>query len=366
MVTDTSDTPSYSISMHKNQWILFWISAINISLSGSDSLVGKEPASSIVPVQNWQLEFQKVEKGNPVLGPLSNTSWTCPIRNEEIYWEEKDVFNPAAVVKDNKVYLLYRAEDKVGSLAGTSRIGLAWSDDGIHFSNRLPEPVLYPQPDNNIQFEWEGGCEDPRVVESPDGTYVMTYTAYDGTARLCVATSKDLLTWEKHGPAFADAFGQSYINAWTKSGSIVVQPEPNGRLVATKINGTYWMYWGEYHIYAATSDDLIRWTPILGGEKGYYRGRPDHQDFPVHAMKPKSLLRPRKGKFDSQLVEPGPPAILRDDGILFIYNSKNHVCEDEPGGVCPKGVADTKLAPGTYSAGQVLFSRTNPTQVIAR
>jgi hypothetical protein len=78
------------------------------------------------------------------------------------------------------------------------------------------------------------------------------------------------------------------------------------------------------------------------------------------------VLRPRRGKFDSNLVEPGPPAILRDDGILFIYNSKNVICENEVNSVCVNGESDTELAPGTYSAGQALFSRTDPTQLLRR
>jgi predicted GH43/DUF377 family glycosyl hydrolase len=81
-----------------------------------------------------------------------------------VKWEGKDVFNPAAVVKDDKVYMLYRAEDFVGKHKGTSRLGLAISEDGLHF-NRLPEPVFYPDNDKMKEFEWEGGCEDPRIVE---------------------------------------------------------------------------------------------------------------------------------------------------------------------------------------------------------
>ena len=50
---------------------------------------------------------------NPVLGPNGSTSFRCPIRKKEVRWEEKDVFNPAAVVKDGQVFLLYRAEDTV-------------------------------------------------------------------------------------------------------------------------------------------------------------------------------------------------------------------------------------------------------------
>jgi beta-1,2-mannosidase len=255
----------------------------------------------------------------------------------------------------------------VGSLAGTSRIGIAWSEDGINFRHRLATPVLFPAIDKFNKYEWEGGCEDPRVVEMPAGGYVMTYTSYDGTARLSVATSSDLFTWTKHGPAFGKALGGSYINAWTKSGSIVVEPQPDGRLVAVKINGSYWMYWGENDLHAATSNDLINWVPVMTDHPdAVYRGRPDHQDMPTNAKKPLSVLRPRKGMFDSELVEPGPPAILRPDGILFVYNSKNKACHGSPGQVCPPGEADSQLAPGTYSAGQVLFSREDPTVVLRR
>jgi hypothetical protein len=48
-----------------------------------------------------------------VLGPVEETTFKCPVRRKDVNWEAKDVFNPAAVVKDNKVYLLYRAEDRV-------------------------------------------------------------------------------------------------------------------------------------------------------------------------------------------------------------------------------------------------------------
>ena len=51
------------------------------------------------------------------------------------------------------------------------------------------------------------------------------------------------------------------------------------RLVAARINGQYYMYWGENSIYAATSEDLLSWTPLLAdpGDRRTpeYRGRPD-------------------------------------------------------------------------------------------
>ncbi len=88
--------------------------------------------------------------------------------------------------------MLYRAQDKIGLPGGTSRIGLAVSNNGLHFT-RFPTPVLYPDNDAYKQLEWQGGCEDPRIVEDEHGTYYMLYTAYDGkTARLLVASSNDL------------------------------------------------------------------------------------------------------------------------------------------------------------------------------
>ena len=62
-------------------------------------------------------------------------------------------------------------------------------------------------------------------METADGRYVLTYTSYDGkTARLCIATSTDLVTWTKHGPAFARAGGGRYRDLWSKSGAIVCEP----------------------------------------------------------------------------------------------------------------------------------------------
>jgi len=74
----------------------------------------------------------------------------------------------------------------------TSRIGLAVSTDGVHFT-KFPTPVLYPDSTEYMQWDWPGGCEDPRIVEKKDGTYVMMYTSWNNdVARLSVATSADL------------------------------------------------------------------------------------------------------------------------------------------------------------------------------
>jgi predicted GH43/DUF377 family glycosyl hydrolase len=171
------------------------------------------------------------------------------------------------------------------------------------------------------------------VVEREDGEYILTYTAYDGTtARLMIATSDDLIHWTKHGTALEG----KYKNAWSKSGAIVAV-QVDERIVAQKIDGKYWMYFGDTDLYMATSDDLLHWQPLEENGK----------------LKP--VLQPRAGYFDSRLVESGPYALLRDEGILLIYNSMNH-----------DSIGDPEIPKGAYCAGQALFDKNAPDKVIKR
>ncbi|WP_016777231.1 glycoside hydrolase family 130 protein [Anaerophaga thermohalophila] len=294
--------------------------------------------------------FTKNVEINPCLLPSDSLEFFCPIREAVVNWEEKDVFNPASAVKGDTVFLLYRAEDSIGKYNGTSRIGLAYSLDGYKFRKK-PEPVLYPDNDEFKRYEWEGGCEDPRLVEDENGTYYMMYTAYDGDkARLFVATSKDLRRWEKHGSVFKNAEGGDFVDMWSKAGSVVCREE-NGRMIAEKINGKYWMYWGESNIYLATSDNLIDWQPLIETD-------PEKTELDTmrnYTVPFKIVFSTRKGMFDSELVEPGPPAVITDQGILLIYNSKNS-----------PSFGDKNLADGTYAAGQIILDKGDPTKVLHR
>jgi beta-1,2-mannosidase len=333
--------------MQIRQAISFFI-VIGLAWGCQENKVTGEPSAPESAYESWALApFTKVDSINPILHPGTGV-FTCPIRKEAIKWEQKDVFNPAIVVKDNKVFMLYRAEDTVGKYAGTSRIGLAESSDGLHFT-RYPEPVFFPDNDDQKKYEWEGGCEDPRVVEDDSGTYYMTYTAYDGkTARLLVATSKDLRSWKKHGPVFSG----KYANTWSKSGSIVSR-YVDGKIIATKVDGRYWMYWGDVYIWAATSEDLIHWTPILQvmAKAPEIELRHNAKETPEITI----VFGPRPKKFDSDLVEPGPPAMLTDSGIVLLYNSRN-----------TQSIGDSSLPEGTYAAGQVLIDKNDPMRVLKR
>ncbi len=323
-----------------------------LSCNNPSSPAPTDSAISATEDSSWMLlPFTKADDANPVLGPGTGR-FIDPILKKEVKWEEKDVFNPAIVVKNDTIMMLYRAEDSIGKYAGTSRIGLAKSTDGIHFT-RMPSPVFYPDNDAQKKYEWEGGSEDPRVIEDSAGVYYMMYTAYDGDkARLLVASSKDLLRWTKYGPAFAKAYNGKYLNQWSKSGS-VVSVYKDGKITAVKINGKYWMYWGDVNINAATSDDLINWQPVemIAGEKPSIALRHNAVETPDL----KIVIGPRPKKFDSDIVEPGPPAMLTDKGILLIYNGRN-----------VPSIGDSSLAEGTYSAAQVLLDRNDPTKILSR
>jgi beta-1,2-mannosidase len=288
---------------------------------------------------SWMIgPFTRPAEGNPVITPDPASKFLDPIERKAVQWEALHAFNPAAVVRQGRVYVLYRAEDNSGAMeigGHTSRLGLAVSDDGIHFQ-RTAEPVFYPADDDQKSREWPGGVEDPRIVEREDGTYVLTYTQWNRkTFSVGIASSHDLIHWTKHGPAFFAAAGGRYDNLKYKSAGIVTLLR-DGRLIAARIARNYWMYWGEGAIHLATSDDAIHWTPVENKDGN-----------------PIELLRSRSGHFDSTFPETGPPPVLTSAGIVVLYNGKNAA----EGG-------DSSLAAGAYAAGEALFDGANPARLL--
>jgi predicted GH43/DUF377 family glycosyl hydrolase len=307
-------------------------------------------------LSKWMLgPFARPENAQPVITARPESVFTDPILDKPVHWEALHTFNPAAIVREGKIYVLYRAEDDSGAMQigmHTSRLGLAVSDDGLHFT-REATPVFYPAKDSEQAREWPGGTEDPRIVEIPNGGYVITYTQWNReTYRVGIATSPDLHTWTKHGPAFGMG---KYAGLKYKSAGIVTECVTNGRCVAAKIDGHYWMYWGEGEIHLATSDDLVHWTPVEGADG-----------------QPKVLMHARPGRFDSGLPEVGPPPVLTKDGIVLAYNGKNAAGANGKNAADVQGTSardarrDPKLAAGTYAVGQALFSAHDPTKLLAR
>src|SRR5438309_9973719 len=107
--------------------------------------------------------FARPENAQPVVTARPESVFTDPILGKPVHWEALHTFNPAAVVRNGKIYALH---------------------DARIFAAPRPFPFLL------------------RIVESEDGTYVLTYTQWNRTKTdAAIATSRDLVHWTKQGPA---------------------------------------------------------------------------------------------------------------------------------------------------------------------
>jgi len=152
---------------------------------------------------------QIVTPEQPPAGALSRFAANPIVESiKEHPWESKSVFNPGVINLEGRVYLIYRAwgEDNI------SRLGLAVSENGFKFTERLEEPIFEPKRTSEAR-----GCEDPRLTLI-DGRLYMVYTAYDGlVAQIALASIgvNDFLNhrwgaWHRHGlvfPGFTDKDG---------------------------------------------------------------------------------------------------------------------------------------------------------------
>lgn len=242
-------------------------------------------------------------RNNPILVPII----------EEGSFERAAVYNPAAIVKDNKVYLIYRGEEDYYEQY-ISRLGLAISDDGFKFKRYEKNPILEEDLDNPDE---KRGCEDPRIIQVDKDKFFLTYVAFDGgqNIKLCGAFSKDLMKFNKIG---------KLVPGKEKSGAIVQNYKYKDKY--------YVMYFGDDFLKVAFSENLVKWSVVQ-----------------------KPVLAPRNDCFDSFLVEGGPPPILINEGILVIYNSaKSHQ------------KYDGKTSWLSYSPGIAIFDKNDPKKLIYR
>ncbi|RLV95367.1 hypothetical protein JA1_000904 [Spathaspora sp. JA1] len=264
------------------------------------------PSGDYIPPSTFPIGPFTKYPGNPILTPDPNVEFECAY-----------LYNATAIVVSNRVFLLYRAQNR----AKTSSIGIAWSDDGIHFE-KFNRPILSP----TEWYENGGGVEDPRIVRDPESKkFIMTYTAYDRyKARLCIATSEDLFTWKKYPPFISsnwhdityNSFGeQSIRQEWTKSGAIFTERNQDGK---------YYMIWGDSELYLAESPDLIHWN------------------LPSYSLINNRFAKLGVFPHESKLIESGPAPIKMSNGqYILIYNAST--------------IGDGHLPRETYSISQMLI-----------
>ncbi len=117
-----------------------------------------------------------------------------PIFKPKFEWEKRGVFNPSIFYDGEVIHMLYRGVDE----RGVSRIGYAYSKDGIHF-NRLEKPILEP----STKFD-AFGCEDPRLTYiEEEKLFYLTYVGIDNerfdAPKTALAKGRSFLALKKEG-----------------------------------------------------------------------------------------------------------------------------------------------------------------------
>ncbi|WP_019615631.1 glycoside hydrolase family 130 protein [Psychromonas ossibalaenae] len=234
--------------------------------------------------------------------------------NKNNEWEQAAVFNVAAIADNGLVHMLYRSTNKNSNGRECddylNYFGYAVSSDGINFS-RLDTPILGPIKDS----QEERGVEDARIVKIDDIFY-MLYTGYggrfDGDFRICLATSKNLITWQRHG-------------------IVLDEPNKDASYFPRKINGKYYLLHRRApHIWICESNDMKTWE--------------NH----------KILLQVKEDNpWENHKIGLAGPPIETEKGWILIYHGVSQEHQDNCGN-------------GTYALGIAGLAKEDPTTVIYR
>jgi len=230
-------------------------------------------------------------------------------------WEERAVFNPAAVDSGGRIHVVYRAM----SLDNTSVMGYMSSKDGYDFDQKTEEPIYGPtQPFEEKRVpNGNSGCEDPRITKIENRFY-MCYTAYNGV--------------EVPRVAITSISEEDFVkNNWRWTKPIIFSPydidDKDTCLFPEKINGQYMvLHRVASHICGDTLNSL---------------------DFEKERItKCIQLIGPRPGMWDSKKVGIAGPPMKTEKGWLLLYH----------------GVSDDSV----YRVGAALLDLENPANVLAR
>lgn len=249
-------------------------------------------ALATVPLNELLAKFEINTPSAPKCRRFPNNPLLSPVPKHE--WENKAVFNPAAIKLDGKVYLIYRTL----SQNDISYLGCAISNDGIFIDERLPEPVYVPRVSEEISADKKGGygCEDPRITVIND-TLHMCYTAFDGNVPRLAITSiskKDFLDrrWSQ----------------WS-SPKIISPPgiaDKDGCLFPEKINGRFVFF------HRIEPDIVIDFVNDLDFEKQKY-------------LENTKKIHPRANTWDDIKIGINAPPLKTPQGWLVFYHGISQI-----------------------------------------
>jgi beta-1,2-mannobiose phosphorylase / 1,2-beta-oligomannan phosphorylase len=275
--------------------------------------------------------------------------------------EAEGVLNPGSGRSpDGTLYLLPR----LVATGNVSRVGLArvLIEDGVPVGVHREGIVL--EPDRG----WErgasnAGVEDPRVTFIPRlGLHVMTYVAYGPLGpKTAVATSVDLRTWTRLGPAlfaYDDALDTD-LNLFSNKDTVFF-PEPviapDGVESFAVLHRPMWDL-GEIRagqgvrvpsgIADARQSIWIAYIPVADVERDITR---------LAFWGQNRLLAAPEFPFEALKIGGGPPPIRVEEGWLLLHH-----------GVTGKLIPNTDQQPHVnYAAGAMILDGRDPSIVLAR
>src|ERR1019366_5666699 len=108
-----------------------WMSILAAAALASAAVSASQAAS-------WQIgPFVRPPGAAPVITPNKDSVFRNPVDGKMVHWEALHTFNPAAIVRNGKIYVIYRAEDDTGEMAiggATSPLGAPRTQNGAPLS----------------------------------------------------------------------------------------------------------------------------------------------------------------------------------------------------------------------------------------
>jgi len=268
--------------------------------------------------------------------------------------EVEGILNPAAIRgPDGGLYLFPRI---VGA-GNFSRIGILrvlFDDSGDPCGVERLGIALEPQMPYELRPDGGGGCEDPRVTYvEPLALYVMTYTAFSPQGpRIAVATSTDLLSWERLGLVTFESFeGITFDNIDNKDASVfpVAIPSPSGHVELGLLHRP--LFPGTLPEDVVLLDegrrvDLHRESIWISYTQKVISGSDPHQ---LNHFTPHHRLVSPVSEWESLKIGAGTPPMLTRHGWLIIYH-----------GVSCAALSSSEDSRLTYSAGVMVLLEDNP------